>query len=120
MDKPVFINTSTKYNEFYIIIDITVEVKLKAGSYAEPVSWSLGDCDSNQWNGPGNEYENYRTYTANCSFFTSPTLWIYPLACKHSRGGGWSDGYIEINGVKYCEDFQTGHQLDVFVEANPS
>ena len=32
----------------------------------------------------------------------------YTLICKDSYGDGWHGGYITIEGVKYCENFDSG------------
>ena len=38
------------------------------------------------------------------------------MDCKCSYGDGWHGGYLEINGVRYCDDFSSGHKQTVTVE----
>ena len=91
---------------------------------ARLLSWSLGSCNSN--GGPNKylEYENNKEYNQTCCFLTSPTLWVYELNCNQEvsgiqGGSGWKDGFITINGRKYCHDFDSGYAKTVYVEANP-
>ena len=41
------------------------------------------------------------------------------LDCKCSFGDGWHGGYVEINEVKYCDDFTRGHEKQVEVSWGP-
>ena len=43
-------------------------------------------------------------FTAECCQPSS----TYELVCIDSFGDGWGGGYIEIGGIKYCENFNTG------------
>ena len=93
---------------------------------ANDISWSFGSCDSDYAffddNGDYNEdlYLNNRTYNQTCCFNTSPNNWVFPLVCKGEFGYGWDDGYITIEGQRYCGDFSFGREKTVYVEANPS
>ena len=35
----------------------------------------------------------------------------YNIECRDSAGDGWHDGYINIGGVYFCNDFQTGFSV---------
>ena len=34
----------------------------------------------------------------------------YAITCYDSYGDGWHGGYLEINGYKYCENFDRGYE----------
>ena len=34
----------------------------------------------------------------------------YPLICKDTKADGWHGGYIEIGGIKHCENFNTSSE----------
>ena len=38
--------------------------------------------------------------------------------CKDRFGDGWHGGFIEIDGIKYCEDFKDGSSKPVTVNFN--
>lgn len=79
-------------------------VSLTTGGYtmdgisqdAADMSWTLGDCESNQ------VYSHKSTYTQQCCLEAG----TYILTCKDSAGNGWGSGnYIEIDGATYCNDW---------------
>ena len=93
---------------------------------ANYIRWSFGNCDSDYKyydyeleDYSENVYLNNRTYNQTCCFNTSPNNWVLPLVCK-SGFAGWDDGYITIEGKRYCDNFPSGYQKTVYVEANPS
>ena len=75
------------------------EVKLTTTIYGSEISWSLGSCESD-----GRSYGNNGEYTQQCCLMPGR----YNLACKDSYGDGWQGGYIEVDGIKYCESFTSG------------
>ena len=76
--------------------DVTMTTK----RYGYENSWSLGTCTK------GIDYENHQTYTESCCLNPGS----YQLTCDDSYGDGWHGGFIEIDGKRYCESFNTGHQ----------
>ena len=68
--------------------------------YGNEVSWSLGTCPNAQ------TYESNNVYTQQCCTGAGD----FTLSCKDSYGDGWNGGYLEINGVKYCDDFSSGSE----------
>ena len=68
--------------------------------YGYENSWTLGTCTK------GIDYENHQTYTESCCLNPGS----YQLTCDDSYGDGWHEGFIEIDGKRYCESFNTGHQ----------
>ena len=44
----------------------------------------------------------------------------YSLDCKCSFGDGWHGGYLEIDGVKYCDDFTDGNIKTVAINFGPA
>ena len=87
---------------------------------ADDISWSLGSCVSNRGNPGQSDYQGNQEYNQQCHFSTSPTTWVFRLTCKQAWGKGWDGAFITINGVKYCEDFSSGYEKVVYVEASPS
>ena len=35
----------------------------------------------------------------------------YAITCNDAYGDGWHGGYLEINGEKYCANFERGHKM---------
>ena len=81
-------------------------IRTQAGSYDGTIlnerkrivmKWSLGNCYSS--------YEYKRTdygYSERCCLAPGK----YTLTCENTkRPVGWYDGYVEIQGHKYCHDF---------------
>ena len=114
---------------FFHLIDVCIDLKLTTkfadyyNEFAKYISWSFGDCKSNREYQGNQEYENDQDYYQTCCFVTSPTTWVYALNCKltwDNPNFGWSRGFITINGRRYCDDFDSGLNKTVYVEANPS
>ena len=76
------------------------EVKLTTANYGDEISWTLGSCESD------GSYGNDGEYTQQCCLMPGR----YNLACKDSYGDGWHSGYIEVDGIKYCESFTSGNE----------
>ena len=76
------------------------EVKLTTANYGDEISWTLGSCESD------GSYGNDGEYTQQCCLMPGR----YNLACKDSYGDGWHSGYIEVDGIKYCESFTSGSE----------
>ena len=76
---------------------MTLKLKLKTRRYGNEISWTFGrECASN------GGYEDESTYIEKCKVRPG----VYTLECKDSYGDGWNGGYLEIQGIKYCEKFQ--------------
>ena len=59
--------------------------------------WQLGTCQSEEI-----RYENYKQYIQSCCL----NLGYHILTCINKRYPyGWGDGFIEIQGHRYCDDF---------------
>ena len=63
-------------------------------------TWVLGPCQGTD------VYGNDSQYTENCCLPPGS----YNLECKDSLGDGWQGGYIELNGTRYCETFNSGKE----------
>ena len=59
-------------------------------------SWKFGSCHSSLL------YGYNKQYTERCCL--APAL-EYTLICKMVNGFGWGDGFMEIEGHRYCDDF---------------
>ena len=85
-------------NDFNYFLSGCLQVKLTTGSYGSDISWTLDSCQSN------GGYGDYNEYTQQCCLEPGS----YSLECKDSWGDGWNGGYIELDGVKYCDGFTSG------------
>merc|ERR1719190_41027 len=83
----------------------TIKIRTEAWGYEN--SYAVGSCESTQ-----TYYEDYQNYEEGPCCLNSDT---YNLVCKCSWGDGWHGGYVEIDGVKYCEDFTSGSEKYVSV-----
>ena len=44
----------------------------------------------------------------------------HTLKCKDAWGDGWDGGYLEINGQKYCDNFNSNkHEVDITIGSSP-
>ena len=100
-------------------IDVGLKTNMDYSWRAGYISWSFGTCNSIRYHNGNEEYENNQEYHQTCCFNTSPNNWVFPLVCK-SEFAGWDDGYITIEGKRYCDNFPSGYQKTVYVEANSS
>ena len=81
-------------------------ISLSTMEYGDEVSWSLGSCDSLDV-----DYADYTTYDPTCCL----TPGTYTLHCIDDYDDGWHGGYIQINGTRYCDDFNHGAEKTVQV-----
>ena len=77
---------------------VCTNVKVVTKKYGYENSWALGTCESKE------RYQSNKETTQECC--QAPGT--YELECKDSYGDGWHGGYLEIQGKKYCDDFQGG------------
>ena len=73
--------------------------------FGDEYSWSLGTCSGNQ------AYGDNMEYTEECCLNAG----VYTLKCKDSNNNGWDNGFIDIQGTKYCENFNNGREEAVEV-----
>ena len=71
----------------------------------------MGTCRS-----PTSPYDDESDYSEDCCLAPD----TYTLECKCSFGDGWHEGYLEIDGVKYCDDFTDGSSKTVQVNFGQS
>merc|ERR1719326_971357 len=76
-----------------------VDMVLHTQEWGSEMSWSLDYCTSS---GP---YEDHSEIIIDNCYLNEGE---YILECQDSYGDGWHGGFISINGVDYCADFQTG------------
>ena len=79
---------------------VCTNIKIQTLSYGSENNWTYGNCNSHYTL----EYTKNSMFTEKCC---QPSM-TYELVCSDRAGDGWHGGYIEIGGVKYCEDFKTG------------
>ena len=71
---------------------------MTTGGYGSEVSWTLGTTCSND-----QRYNNTREVQYNQTCYLTPG--IHTLICHDGAGDGWEGGFLEIDGIKYCENF---------------
>jgi len=79
---------------------VSLNMKLTTKKDAHEISWDFGSCSSN-----GEKYMNYNKYELPTCDLPAGN---HVLNCKDSYGNGWHGGFLEIAGIKYCEDFLKG------------
>ena len=84
-------------------------IKVRTSSWGSENSYAIGTCVSQE------VYSSNSDYEEECCLEPGS----YALDCKCSFGDGWHGGYVEINGVKYCDDFNYGHEKQVEVSWGP-
>ena len=83
------------FSEDTICFDIKIST-LQHGSESE---WRLGSCNS-----IGIKYGDHEKYIQRCCLEPDE----YTLTCINKiKPFGWGDGYIEIQGHRYCDDFMS-------------
>ena len=62
------------------------------------LQWNLGTCSSTE----NTQYEQNTMYLERCC--TEPGKKVLTCRNKHNPDG-WKEGFIEIQGHRYCDDF---------------
>ena len=87
------------YVFLYFIAKICLDLQISTVQQGEYSEWHLGPC-----NNLGTEYVNHRNYIQRCCLEPGQ----HTLTCINKRKPyGWDDGYIEIQGHRYCNDFMS-------------
>ena len=74
-------------------------MQISTVQHGEDSEWHLGSCNS-----LGVVYGNHQTYIQKCCLKPGQQT----LTCINKRKSyGWDDGYIEIQGHRYCNDFMS-------------
>ena len=84
----------------FLSLELCGEIKIRTGSWGVDNSYSFGSCASNTLS----TYSSYTEFVEECCLEPG----TYTLECKCSHGDGWHGGYVEIAGVRYCENFVDG------------
>ena len=86
-------------------------VKTVTGDHGIENSWNIG-CVDHYCQICINErkFDLHNTYDRECCLFEDQKE--YNINCYDSYKDGWHGGYLEINGVKYCEDFLEGYMAN--------
>ena len=83
-----------------------VEVKVTTKYYGNEISWTLGHCSNHDFYGDNQEY------SSRCCLSHGN----HNLECKDAWNDGWNGGYITVDGVKFCENFNTGSvTIDIMI-----
>ena len=91
----------------FAVDDICFDVKILTIQHGFDVEWHIGHCDS-----VGTTYDDHKRYIQRCCLKPGRQI----LTCVNKRNPyGWGDGYIEIQGHRYCDDFMS-YQLIQDVE----
>ena len=113
-----------RFNLFSLIevcLDLTLKTSVHYWPYYSNWSWSFGNCDaiSNANNYTIPPYEGGKEYNQTCCFNTSPDNWVFELKCLSFKPYGWKEGFITVDGKKYCDNFPSGVLMTAYVEKNP-
>ena len=84
-------------------------IKVRTEAWGNENSYQMSTCASTR------TYGNYADYDEEDCCLSPGT---YTLICKCSYGDGWHNGYVEIDGTKYCQDFTSGGSKSVTVTFN--
>ena len=84
-------------------LEVCFDIKVVTKSWGKENSWMFGTCRSSKI------YGWRKTYTENCCLIPGK----HTLTCNDSFGDGWHDGYLEIQGKKYCRNFKNGEQKTI-------
>ena len=73
-----------------------IDVKVSTRYDGRHIQWKLGPCFNNF------KYKDYAHYIHRCCL----ELGQHTLTCNNPKvPEGWKNGYIEIKGLQYCDDF---------------
>ena len=107
-----------KLHLIYIFIRLAcLEIRVVTRFEGQLIDWMLGPCSRAQ-----NYVDDYTVYVERCCIAPG----IHTLTCVNkAKGEGWKNGYIEIQGHRYCDDFMSyramrkveilGTRFDMFV-----
>ena len=91
----------------FLLSELCGDIKIRTENWGNENSYSVGTCASSQ-----SPYSSYNDYVEECCLRPG----TYTLDCKCTFGDGWHGGYLEIAGVRYCDDFLYGSTQTVAVE----
>ena len=77
---------------------------MESGSYGAEVSWSLDTTCTSGATTPSNSEK-----ITTCHLLPGE----YTLVCSDSYGDGWNGAQVTIQGVKYCDNFNSGSEMQV-------
>ena len=104
----IFAGIITK-SQYCINVKTVIKATVTDSGYNN--SWHIGCvdqycqiCVNNQ------EYRWSGEYNQECCFLEDYKEYI--IKCYDYLKDGWHGGYLEINGVKYCEDFLEGYMAN--------
>ena len=80
-------------------------MKTVTKTWAREITWNIGGtCNSKDLG----KYKDYQEDTQQCCVKDNNK---FVITCKDSYGDGWHNGYLEINGKKYCDKFSAGNKF---------
>lgn len=83
------------------------DVKAVTKRYSYEYSWNIGCVDQYcQMCANNATFGRKAEYHQKCCLPADQKE--YSINCFDSSGDGWRGGYLEINGIRYCEDFLDG------------
>ena len=96
----MFVNLiNNRYSYDFSGDEVCFDIKTFTIQYGSDSQWLLGTCNS-----IGKEYKNFKKYIDRCCLKPGQ----YTLTCINTKNPyGWGDGYVEIQGHRYCDDFMS-------------
>ena len=88
-------------------MNIKIEIGKQKNDDLFERKWRMGSCFGpkpfpDRFNGPVDRYEAGKTYLDVCCLEDGN----YVLECANAIAPyGWGNGYMEMNGQRYCDDF---------------
>ena len=89
-------------------LDVCFNVQTVTKSWGKEITWKIGCHDESceecvSISEDGEKYDNHAEYNQECCLPEKQQSFL--VKCSDSYGDGWNDGYIEIHGKRYCNDF---------------
>ena len=76
-------------------------------SFGNEFEWDIGCTDKScQVCSNSQKYGDNQEYDQECCLPNDKDE--FSIKCLDAYGDGWHGGYLQINGIKYCEDFNSG------------
>merc|ERR1712038_1407610 len=84
--------------------EVCFDVSMHGIVWIHEASWSLGPCKGGSNYSP---LSRSRNLIEKCCLPPGEHV----LTCNDAFGDGWPGGYLDIQGQKYCNNFDWGHEV---------
>ena len=87
------------------LASVSANINVKTVWYPEENYWEILAANGTQMC-HGGPYQHEKTNYPETCYLPGTG---YTLKCHDDADDGWHGGWIEVNGIKYCENFEDGH-----------